>query len=209
MRKGSYSCGLCPVVPDCLSGLVTSPNGFASLCMDRYCLHHSVNSSPSLTALHSCSFLELLPQIHTLLPLHPSCSLFTPSFPSCLLLPYIVSLTSSPLPPLLPSLLFITGLLLSTLSFLPPLSYLSPPINLLPSISFPPRLLQSNDSLPTSQTCFFQLRLPNYVSQEVLCERLRYAIRNCRSIDMDNYMLRRSGSDLYDSDEDDEDYEDD
>jgi len=69
--------------------------------------------------------------------------------------------------------------------------------------------LQSSDSLPTSQTCFFQLRLPNYSSQELLCERLRYAIRNCRSIDMDNYMLRRTGSNLFDSEDDDEDDEDD
>jgi len=67
---------------------------------------------------------------------------------------------------------------------------------------------QSTDGLPTSQTCFFQLRLPNYPSRELLAERLRYAIRNCRSIDMDNYMLRRGNSgssDLinYDSDDDD------
>ncbi|XP_077974377.1 putative E3 ubiquitin-protein ligase HERC1 isoform X2 [Styela clava] len=48
------------------------------------------------------------------------------------------------------------------------------------------------DSLPTSQTCFFQLRLPSYSSQEVLAEKLRYAIHNCISIDMDNYMLMRN-----------------
>ncbi|KAK7862054.1 hypothetical protein R5R35_011478 [Gryllus longicercus] len=48
------------------------------------------------------------------------------------------------------------------------------------------------DGLPTAQTCFFQLRLPPYSSQEVLAERLRYAINNCRSIDMDNYMLARN-----------------
>ena len=46
--------------------------------------------------------------------------------------------------------------------------------------------------MPTSQTCFFQLRLPTYSSQEVLADRLRYAINNCRSIDMDNYMLARN-----------------
>ncbi|EDV21026.1 uncharacterized protein TRIADDRAFT_60369 [Trichoplax adhaerens] len=45
------------------------------------------------------------------------------------------------------------------------------------------------DSLPMSQTCFFQLRLPSYSSQEVMAEKLRYAISNCRSIDTDNYML--------------------
>ncbi|XP_046401290.1 probable E3 ubiquitin-protein ligase HERC1 isoform X2 [Ischnura elegans] len=48
------------------------------------------------------------------------------------------------------------------------------------------------DGLPTAQTCFFQLRLPPYTSQEVMAERLRYAINNCRSIDMDNYMLARN-----------------
>ncbi|KAK7005584.1 putative E3 ubiquitin-protein ligase herc1 [Halocaridina rubra] len=41
------------------------------------------------------------------------------------------------------------------------------------------------DTLPTAQTCFFQLRLPPYSNQEVMAERLRYAINNCRSIDMD------------------------
>nr|CAB3252556.1 probable E3 ubiquitin-protein ligase HERC1 [Phallusia mammillata] len=51
------------------------------------------------------------------------------------------------------------------------------------------------DSLPTSQTCFFQLRLPPYSSQAVMAERLRYAIRHCRSIDMDNYMLLRNADD--------------
>ncbi|XP_055489136.1 LOW QUALITY PROTEIN: probable E3 ubiquitin-protein ligase HERC1 [Leucoraja erinacea] len=48
------------------------------------------------------------------------------------------------------------------------------------------------DGLPTAQTCFFQLRLPPYSSQQVMAERLRYAIQNCRSIDMDNYMLSRN-----------------
>lgn len=48
------------------------------------------------------------------------------------------------------------------------------------------------DGLPTAQTCFFQLRLPHYTSMEILDERLKYAINNCRSIDMDNYMLIRN-----------------
>jgi Ubiquitin-protein ligase len=48
------------------------------------------------------------------------------------------------------------------------------------------------DGLPTAQTCFFQLRLPNYSSKEVMAEKLRYAINNCKSIDMDNYMLARN-----------------
>ena len=63
--------------------------------------------------------------------------------------------------------------------------------------------LQTSDSLPTAQTCFFQLRLPNYSSQELLAERLRYAIKHCRSIDMDTYMLRRGGSGDYYDDSDD------
>lgn len=46
--------------------------------------------------------------------------------------------------------------------------------------------------MPTSQTCFFQLRLPAYPSRDVLADKLRYAIYNCRSIDMDNYMLARN-----------------
>nr|CAH7744976.1 unnamed protein product [Callosobruchus chinensis] len=48
------------------------------------------------------------------------------------------------------------------------------------------------NGLPTAQTCFFQLRLPSYTSQEVMAEKLRYSINNCRSIDMDNYMLARN-----------------
>ncbi|XP_037767220.1 probable E3 ubiquitin-protein ligase HERC1 isoform X1 [Chelonia mydas] len=58
------------------------------------------------------------------------------------------------------------------------------------------------DSLPTSQTCFFQLRLPPYSSQLIMAERLRYAINNCRSIDMDNYMLSRNVDNAEGSDTD-------
>lgn len=54
------------------------------------------------------------------------------------------------------------------------------------------RVDRAPDGLPTAQTCFFQLRLPPYSSQEVMAERLRYAINNCKSIDMDNYMLARN-----------------
>lgn len=57
------------------------------------------------------------------------------------------------------------------------------------------------DTLPTSQTCFFQLRLPGYSSQAVMAERLRYAIRHCRSIDMDNYMLLRNAEQNFEDDE--------
>ncbi|XP_074033510.1 probable E3 ubiquitin-protein ligase HERC1 isoform X2 [Leptinotarsa decemlineata] len=48
------------------------------------------------------------------------------------------------------------------------------------------------NGLPTAQTCFFQLRLPMYSSQEIMAEKLRYSINNCKSIDMDNYMLARN-----------------
>ncbi|CAG9853588.1 unnamed protein product [Phyllotreta striolata] len=48
------------------------------------------------------------------------------------------------------------------------------------------------NGLPTAQTCFFQLRLPPYTSQEIMAEKLRYSINNCKSIDMDNYMLARN-----------------
>ena len=66
-----------------------------------------------------------------------------------------------------------------------------------------PLSLQAVDALPTSQTCFFQIRLPDYTSQEILAEKLRYAIKHCRSIDMDNYMLHRGNSD-YEYETDDE-----
>ncbi|KAK3583560.1 hypothetical protein CHS0354_026149 [Potamilus streckersoni] len=55
---------------------------------------------------------------------------------------------------------------------------------------------RSPDSLPTAQTCFFQLRLPSYNSCEILAEKLRYAIHHCKSIDMDNYMLTRTEDDM-------------
>lgn len=54
------------------------------------------------------------------------------------------------------------------------------------------RVDRAINGLPTAQTCFFQLRLPPYTTQEVMAERLRYSINNCRSIDMDNYMLARN-----------------
>ena len=63
-------------------------------------------------------------------------------------------------------------------------------------------LLQLHDGLPTSQTCFFQVRLYTYSSQAIMAEKLRYAITHCRSIDMDNYMLGdRSDNDDYDSED--------
>lgn len=66
---------------------------------------------------------------------------------------------------------------------------------------FPLCFSQGLDSLPTSQTCFFQLRLPMYSSCEVMADRLRYAINHCRSIDMDNYMLVRNTEAQQDSDD--------
>lgn len=59
------------------------------------------------------------------------------------------------------------------------------------------------NGLPTSQTCFFQLRLPPYSTREVMSERLKYAIYNCRSIDLDLYMLARN-ADLGPESEDEE-----
>ncbi|VVC31643.1 Hypothetical protein CINCED_3A017272 [Cinara cedri] len=56
------------------------------------------------------------------------------------------------------------------------------------------------DGLPTAQTCFFQLRLTDYSSRAVFEEKLKYAINNCRTIDMDNYMLFRNTD--FDSDDD-------
>ena len=58
------------------------------------------------------------------------------------------------------------------------------------------------NGLPTAQTCFFQLRLPPYTSQEIMAEKLRYSINNCRSIDLDNYMLARNTEQGNVSDED-------
>ncbi|XP_035829751.1 probable E3 ubiquitin-protein ligase HERC1 isoform X3 [Aplysia californica] len=60
---------------------------------------------------------------------------------------------------------------------------------------------RGRDSLPTSQTCFFQLRLPAYSSQSAMASKLRYAINHCRSIDMDNYMLVRNTEASQDSDD--------
>ena len=48
------------------------------------------------------------------------------------------------------------------------------------------------DALPTAQTCFFQIRLPGYSSEEIMEQKMKYAIRNCQTIDMDNHMLYRN-----------------
>lgn len=66
------------------------------------------------------------------------------------------------------------------------------------------RVERQPNGLPTAQTCFFQLRLPPYTSKEVMRDRLRYAITNCRTIDMDNYMLVRNQDPQQHSDEEDD-----
>ncbi|RNF15904.1 transferase, partial [Trypanosoma conorhini] len=43
----------------------------------------------------------------------------------------------------------------------------------------------THDSLPTSSTCFFTLRLPSYTSYDAMREKLLYAIRQCKAIDTD------------------------
>ena len=66
------------------------------------------------------------------------------------------------------------------------------------------RVERQCNGLPTAQTCFFQLRLPPYSSREIMSDRLRYAITNCRTIDMDNYMLVRNQDPQQQSDEEEE-----
>lgn len=43
----------------------------------------------------------------------------------------------------------------------------------------------SKNSLPTSSTCFFTLRLPSYTTAAIMKERLLYAVRQCKAIDAD------------------------
>ena len=52
---------------------------------------------------------------------------------------------------------------------------------------FPPSRMHgsADDCLPMSATCFFQLFLPEYSSEEILRTRLLYAIYNCEAIDAD------------------------
>eukprot|EP01133_Synstelium_polycarpum_P005956 gene5956-6899_t len=42
-----------------------------------------------------------------------------------------------------------------------------------------------DEYLPEAQTCFFTLSIPNYSSQEIMREKLLYAITTCRDIDAD------------------------
>lgn len=45
----------------------------------------------------------------------------------------------------------------------------------------------NNDvTLPISHTCFFQLELPKYSSEEVMRKKLLYAVTECRAIDTDH-----------------------
>ncbi|KEG10101.1 hypothetical protein DQ04_04171010 [Trypanosoma grayi] len=43
----------------------------------------------------------------------------------------------------------------------------------------------AHNSLPTSSTCFFTLRLPSYSSADAMRERILYAVRQCKAIDTD------------------------
>ena len=43
----------------------------------------------------------------------------------------------------------------------------------------------SDEPLPTAETCFFNVKLPHYTSIDVLREKLRYAILHTRTIDGD------------------------
>ena len=40
--------------------------------------------------------------------------------------------------------------------------------------------------LPIAHTCFFSIDIPRYTTQDVMTERLLYAITNCQAIDTDN-----------------------
>jgi hypothetical protein len=42
-----------------------------------------------------------------------------------------------------------------------------------------------SNTLPIASTCFFQLKLPHYSSEDIMLEKLRKAITECRSIDLD------------------------
>ncbi|CAM9151525.1 unnamed protein product [Scytosiphon promiscuus] len=50
--------------------------------------------------------------------------------------------------------------------------------------------------LPVAHTCFFSLELPRYSSREVLENKLRYAIYNCRAVDADDTSVGRSAAGL-------------
>lgn len=53
-----------------------------------------------------------------------------------------------------------------------------------------------------SHTCFFTIDLPAYSSEEVMYDRLNYAIVSCSSIDGDGMMNEATNIGRVDSDED-------
>ncbi|RZF43962.1 hypothetical protein LSTR_LSTR014270 [Laodelphax striatellus] len=58
----------------------------------------------------------------------------------------------------------------------------------------------SNERPAYRPNLLLQLRLPPYSSPEIMAERLRYVINNCRSIDLDHYMLTRNAELMSDDD---------
>jgi len=48
----------------------------------------------------------------------------------------------------------------------------------------------SDNTLPVSHTCFFQLELPKYSSLEVMKSKILYAINECREIDTDHVVAQ-------------------
>jgi hypothetical protein len=49
----------------------------------------------------------------------------------------------------------------------------------------PPALERPDDFLPTAQTCFFSLALPQYSCKEVMREKLLYAVHHSPNMDAD------------------------
>ena len=61
-----------------------------------------------------------------------------------------------------------------------------------------PPLESTNDPdqyLPTAQTCFFSLSLPQYTSKDIMLSKLRYAINNAELMDADFVVRNASGWD--------------
>lgn len=54
-----------------------------------------------------------------------------------------------------------------------------------------------DDYFPVAHTCFFSIELPAYSSQEIMKERLKYAIFNCVSIDGDTYISGTNASAIH------------
>ena len=62
-----------------------------------------------------------------------------------------------------------------------------------------------DDRLPMSHCCFFVLDLPHYTSEDVMTERVKYAMANCRAIDTDDYARTQMTVNIDDGETDDED----